>query len=523
MCPPRCILCFFPEKVDYNLLPIFQSNIMMRYIELRCRLLSILAVMSFLLVSCENIVLDPNQEAGTSPASTDLNILTRTSDGSEISFPLHIYAFAGNGELQAQARVADAQTPVRISLAKGQAYRLVVVSADESCYELPEHPGPSSLISFASGSDAGRGGSGYAWGKTLMMGFADVQPTTSSSATCSVLLQHQMASLELNLTNVPSSCSELAVTVSSPYTGVSLAGIGQQTLSASRIPLTSGQEADGSSLWSVSSVFLFPTAAPQTTFTISYMQDGAMQYSAVTYQGTLRAGTPYVLNGSYHDDGFEVNANVSAAEWNAPVCLNFGFGQGLNPVLSGDGQEQGGSSSGGEHADDGTTVSVPAIPAPFSIWENHVVAAVLDKDGVPVSAATTDATLLLISRDDWSNMTSATNQSSPTLAFDLEDEYLESGLAGWRIPTEDEARILYQAYRIMDAGSSASSLAKVLDSVKADPIVLTDEKGENVRYLCAEAKKTYSYSSSSVLAAGKTVKSYHLRLVRTVKVSTVVE
>lgn len=59
---------------------------------------------------------------------------------------------------------------------------------------------------------------------------------------------------------------------------------------------------------------------------------------------------------------------------------------------------------------------------------------------------------------------------------------------------------------------------QALTNAQADPIVLTDAKGNNLRYLCSEAQKTYSFKNSTISNAGATIKTYHLRLVRTVKV-----
>ena len=58
----------------------------------------------------------------------------------------------------------------------------------------------------------------------------------------------------------------------------------------------------------------------------------------------------------------------------------------------------------------------------------------------------------------------------------------------------------------------------VIEESMAAPFVLTDDKGNNVSYLCENAEKTYSMKSgssyNSIKDAGATVKTYRLRLVR---------
>ncbi len=170
--------------------------------------------------------------------------------------------------------------------------------------------------------------------------------------------------------------------------------------------------------------------------------------------------------------------------------------------------------------DEGTVYHVDAIPSPYETWNGHVVAAVMDEKGSLLNnSSTQEAFLLLISKSDWGNMTSALNTSTPSDAEFIASEYEEDELDHWRIPTEGEGRMLYHLYNVYESNTATETrLAKALSSIQADPIV-EEEKGKKVRYLCENAEKTYSFTVNSVLKAGKTVKTYHLRLVQIVKVS----
>lgn len=83
-----------------------------------------------------------------------------------------------------------------------------------------------------------------------------------------------------------------------------------------------------------------------------------------------------------------------------------------------------------------------------------------------------------------------------------------------RIPTEAEACYLSKLYR-----DDPDRFDQALQEDNADPMVLTDSKGNNLRYLCSEAQKTYSYKASTVTNAGAIAKSYHLRLVRALPIN----
>ena len=66
------------------------------------------------------------------------------------------------------------------------------------------------------------------------------------------------------------------------------------------------------------------------------------------------------------------------------------------------------------------------------------------------------------------------------------------------------------------------SFDSLIESTDADAIVLTDDKGTNLRYLCDNAEKTFSFkagsSYNSIKQGGATVKNYRLRLVKTITV-----
>ena len=200
------------------------------------------------------------------------------------------------------------------------------------------------------------------------------------------------------------------------------------------------------------------------------------------------------------------------------VPLNFDFGDNLNPMINAFGQVV---KNDGE-VDDSSAVNVSVIPKAYSIWEDHVVAAVLDVEGTPVSdeEPPTQAMLMLLSRKDFKGVVSANNTTSPNAVSDSTKYYIESGLGNWRIPTEQEAKILYNSYwGILNGGSITSDLSPLNTLLKhnaIDPVCLDSKE----RYLCGEGKMTFGfYQDGYIVPAGKD-KKYHLRLVHTVKVTT---
>lgn len=434
---------------------------------------------------------------------TTVRILTRAATPEDDIYPLDIFAFAPDGSLRTSQRVESASGKVSLQLPQGEASRVVAVTADGDTYSLPSSPSLTDQIvlkapqvpeDFSSGTICIA--KDYAAFHPLQMAQADLTPT-SSSATLNLQMHYQMASLQFTLSGLPSTCSSVYVSVGSTYEGVSFGGdfSGKQN---PIIPLV--READGSR-WTSGKVYVFPSPGSQTSFTINYDHNGEGMYAQVTYQKPLLAGTPYVLEGTLQEEQFLVTGDVTPAQWGTPESLSFTFSPDVVTLI-------GGNSNTPEQ-------SVGDIPAAHTLWEGHFVAAV-----TPLDETTAD--LLLLSVADFGGMTSALHATTPHMASEAAQNYQEADLASWRIPTEDEARLLREQYLLASAQWN-----EVLVSAQGDTIVLTNEKGDNVRYLCQDGQRTYSYkpgsSYNAVKDAGASVKDYHLRLVTTVRVREKVE
>lgn len=462
--------------------------------------LFLLPLLLVLFVSCEKMSVAEDVLLGETAA---VSIHTR-SVGDAVVYPLHIYAFSSTGTMLGQTQLSSADDNISLVLPRNTDCRIVAVSADDAVYSLPSSPSLSSGITMKAPVLDGTTSAfhrsiaqGYTSKSPLQMGSATIYPTTNK-ADVNIQLNYHAVSLQVNISDFPSDCTNAYISVSSPFTSVSLSGNGEGT-STSRIPLvnsgTSGRLTTGQ-------VYLFPTPGP-TTFTIVYT-DGYGEHSAsVNYLAPLTKGTPYVLNGSYEDGHLHLTGTVTPSSWSTPVALDFTFSDDSSITVGG--------SSGND--DDSESYSVTSVPEPLSMWNGHLVMARLDAYGQPADAASTQS-LLLLSLTDWSDLTSALNSEQPTEAFTLANSYSEYDIsAGWRIPTEDEGRMLSALYR-----DNADDFDALLAEADADPVTLM-VKESAARYLCENAERTYSFKNATISNAGATVKVYHLRLVRTVRIS----
>lgn len=449
-----------------------------------------------LFTSCETY--DFADETLDEEKLTSVRILIRAASESDDIYPLRIYAFAQDGSLRTSQTIRSSEEKISLQLPQNVGTRVVVVAADDATYHFSGSPSATDLITlkepqFPSGASFfGLSiAKDYAASHPLQMAFADITPTTTS-ATLNLQMYYQMSAVQFSFTGLPFGCTSVCVTVASPYEAISLEGnfVSSQK---SVIPLV--HEA-GSTRWTSGEVYIFPSSGSQTYFTIAYDDGKNEQFAQVTYQEPMRAGVPYILNGTLHGGVFDVTGSVAPPQWGTPESLTFTFSPdsvvtiGSRPVESG-------------------VIEVDALPEPLSLWNGHLVVSVTPLDD-------SSATLMFVSLSDFAGLTSSLNADTPQMALDQAQNYREYEITSWHIPTVAEARQLREAYL-----SVPDVFDELLLQVEGDAIVFTDAKGENVRYLCEEATKTYSFKSgtayNSVKDAGASVKNYHLRLVTTVK------
>ncbi|MCR4918889.1 MAG: FimB/Mfa2 family fimbrial subunit [Prevotella sp.] len=443
-----------------------------------------------MLASCEKAI--EQQTSATTGRQTAVTVYTRGASDAAIDLPVHVYAFDKDGALRAAVTLQPGSDAMQLALHEGMQYRVVAVAADETLYNLPAEPTLASVITLK--TDERQQGGGYVTSAPLQMGFADITPAAQETS-LHIKLGYQHCSFSAVLANMPDDCSSATVTVAQTYAEMGFDGQMNGNTTAT-IPCQKTGDA-----WQTGEVYLFPTTGQQTVFTVSFTDSDSQYSSSATYRDILHAGVHYIIGATYAEGAMLVSGNVSAPEWTSTVNLDFSFGNDTQTVVNG--------GTGTHGADD--VVAVTDIPAAATVWNDHVVAAVLDDQGESLdnTEGLAAATLLLLSLNDWPNVVSAANADNPSMAADIAAGYSEYDMGDWTIPTHEQAALLTQAY--------GDGLPAALTEAEASPVVLT-KGSSNVRYLCSDATETFRFNDSGILSAGTTVK-YHLRLVRQVKVA----
>ena len=423
-------------------------------------LLSILICVLLAICSCEKADIaddDNGQTTSKTGKAYKVTVMTRSASATDISSPITVYAIDSNGDVVAQQTIYPELDNVTFQLTSGS-YTLTAISGSTD---------------FSDGYST----------TPLLIGHSDIT-VTDASTSVNILLSYAVASLNVTVSSIPTDATALKLTISNQYASVSNYGEYSGSTKCT-IPLI--KQSQGS--WTTGTVYLLPGCGTNTVMSLALDFPNTTTAYSITYSTPLKASVPYTFTGIYSGSesaGVKVTGTLTYGEWESKVQGTFSFGP-----------------TGTNTFSDITTAeeyTVSSLPAQGSVWNNHVV------------AYTDGNEALLISLKEWDNMTSAYYEADPDVAKDIAASYTEGDITSWSIPTADQARLIRSLWK----GDNIETINSAITQAGGTSLSLTDND-KNVRYLCEAATYTFSFAESgSVTAAGKTVKTYRLRLVKPV-------
>lgn len=396
-----------------------------------------------------------------------LNVQTRSAEEETILYPMKLYAFSEEGDCVVSQEIQDEEETVQLKLTEGS-YRVVAVAGYSEGYELPDGERWDERIRLAESEPSS---------SPLMMGMADVKVSAEKKSKLEITLSYYVTALDVMLTRVPSEAEGVTVSVSPFYVSVDLKGEYAEAGHALELPC----KKDASGRWYTRACYVFPGSGKETVLTITIRwEDGAESVYGYTWKEAPQAGRPYHLKGDY-SGGMALDSSFIISGWQDAEEVPFEFGSILKP----DEEEPSGPDLSG-------------LPEAGEIWNDVLVVDVGEAD-----ASGTE--VLLMSLDEWSIYTDQVEE--------LVDSYSVNDIAGWRLPTYDEAKLLKSTY-------SGDSRLELNQQIAAYDDTLYGLDGEE-RYLCDKEGIYYSFafSGNSKLSKAGDKRSYYVRLVKTYRIS----
>lgn len=433
----------------------------------------IISTIGFLFTSCEKINVEDYE---TNKSGNTINIITRSA--SDIEYPVTLIAFNENGKAVESTVIESNNTNnTTLTLDAGK-YHIIAISGIEDC----KCSGFSSLEEIITLPEAN-------YTKTsIQMGCTDIM--INQNATATITLYNQVAAIDISLTDIPDDVQSVNVSLSSLNNKINFSGQCSGSISTT---IDLKRQEDGT--WSSQRLYTLPSDSEKTTISITTISANGQETYGYTYNGGIKANTPYSFNGSFNK-GFNINSTLTVAGWNDPEEISFTFGDNEN-------------SDEGNGSDDSDIVF--DIPDAGTIWNNHFVGAVEYLSEV-------SADIILISLTEWSGISSAYNSEIPNMANDIAESYTEDGLKDWMIPTKDDIKIIRNSIGLEYLADTNNTLQE--NSYTPLKYGEDIENDATIRYLCEDAKYSYAWDTATTTKAGSR-RSYHLRLVKRINIDVV--
>ena len=419
------------------------------------------------IVSCQRPMYDgEDEEEESMQTNLPLKVSTRSSGDSQINYPAYIYAFAEDGSCSASQKMEDnAQIEMKLSPAR---YTIVAIAGLGEEYVVPENPELDDVIVMKENNRSAR---------AMMMGTSTVTVANKKNSSVSVTLYYAVSLVNVTLEGIPSYVKKVRLQISPLYSSLSFkreyAGKDKSTEMAC--------ERESGGIWNAPPFYIFPGNGSQTVFSITLEDEDQTKTFGYTFKGRPEANVPLNIGGSYSGD-VTIEGSLISSEWKDPVDVKFSFG----------GSDEG-KDDGGKDTPTDPDPDLSGLPEVGGIWKEGIVASI-------ENANADGADILLMGLNEWSG-----------LSADVRDIVKDKEIDGWHIPTEEEARVLHDAFM----GSSLDELNETIEILGNGDPLLDIEK----RYIYDNNGSIYAFGfkkASPFKEAGSTVK-YKIRLVRNMR------
>ncbi len=382
--------------------------------------------------------------------------LSAIDEAKTMEYPISVNAYSTTGTLAKQIELTEAGSTAEMSLQKGS-YTIVASSGNND---------------FTNG---------YTLERPLMMAAQDI--TLDKDMTASLTLKYKVARVCVTLGDITDKATTVSVTVGPSYN--QLSGKGEPSGSVSpTITCTKNEQGQ----WTTGTFYMLPSTADNPSLTIKQTTDEGMTNYSINISNAIEAGKTYNFTGTYDDTyaKYKLQLTLSAEDWGETVSKDFTFNDNGTTTTPSE-----------DNPNTPTTPSTGTSLTAGTVWNYHIVALV---DG---------NTATLLSTKEW-KLSKATDIPSDLRTYS-EDDYSD-----WRLPTEEEARALYDNYN-----NKESKLEPFNTVLKNNSLPVFAEK-TTVAYLCGDgtsAMSPYAGNTNIITGTSSTSKDYRIRLVKTITIN----
>ena len=449
----------------------------------------IISLLFIVLTSCSHYTID-DDSAG------DIPVRIRLSDspsGQEIKlmYPISVYC-VNQKNLNVSSSNFDKGTPLVVKLSEGEYSINIFCGINKEVYGIEYDFEQKPVIEMKN-----NGVSEY----PLMSAHTILE--IEKATDINLIPTYIVSSVDFELENIPDIVSNIQVTISPVYKSYSIEGNAYDETSIANISCNKN-----GNKWISGVKYIFPSSATNTKISINMDYGNKTKNYSYTLRKRLECGKPYKFkghfngnseggNGEENDGNLELEGDFCISGWDMEeeVSIDFGDGNIDNGSDGSDGGDDGDSENGDEAEDvDIETFYVNEIPSvndifgPLFIWKSKEV-------------SSKEAVVTVISPHQWPDKLAS--EAISTL-----EGYSVDEITGWRMFTESEAHEFFSDFQ-----GGNSDINTILRENGFEVFYYEDKE----RYLCDNAKQTFSlYGSLRIIKAGEKTK-YYLRPVKTMR------
>ena len=363
-----------------------------------------------------------------------MTIYTRSDDAaSEVSYPVMVYAMNADGQCVRRQQLVSADDRLALQL-EAMTYQIYAIGgATDGDYAMPGVAEATATSVVALNADANHG--------DLMAGKNTVTLEDNESTTLALSLSRKVMHIErLVIKNVPATVDLVTVSFEPLYQSLLLNGEYSTATTKQRVSLT--EQSDGTTWQTVADDIYMLPAADVATITVHFHTGDIVTSFAYTCPQPLQANKHIRISGTFTGDNeLTLTGTISGDRWNGTTTINFTFNSDGSQTVDSSDEPAGGSDdepsnpTGGQTEEGVEEGSAPEVDTAYK--QCYVLSAEDDETGEYTVVTLLNKHETQIEGKQYETIEELEEQINSAI-----DSYNIGEIIGWRIPTEDEIKMI---------------------------------------------------------------------------------
>lgn len=363
-----------------------------------------------------------------------MTIYTRSDDAaSEVSYPVMVYAMNADGQCVRRQQLVSADDRLALQL-EAMTYQIYAIGgATDGDYAMPGVAEATATSVVALNADANHG--------DLMAGKNTVTLEDNESTTLALSLSRKVMHIErLVIKNVPATVDLVTVSFEPLYQSLLLNGEYSTATTKQRVSLT--EQSDGTTWQTVADDIYMLPAADVATITVHFHTGDIVTSFAYTCPQPLQANKHIRISGTFTGDNeLTLTGTISGDRWNGTTTINFTFNSDGSQTVDSSDEPAAGSDdepsnpTGGQTEEGVEEGSAPEVGTAYK--QCYVLSAEDDETGEYTVVTLLNKHETQIEGEQYETIEELEEQINSAI-----DSYNIGEIIGWRIPTEDEIKMI---------------------------------------------------------------------------------